>query len=234
MDCVNEFLDLYKQLEETLEEKYGPRNKGGSVVMTYLRDEESTPVRDKIDICREMRNLLTHNANIGGEPIFRPSQPVIDALKESLEYAKKPPLALDFATKGDMIKKADINQRVLRLMNEMDENGFSHIPVTQDGKLFGVFSKGSLFLYLVRTGGKAITAQTRLKDIQKYLDVRERMENYEFVPKTETYIAARQKFEQVRGKNKRISAIFITENGKFGEELLGMLTPWDVMGKELG
>jgi hypothetical protein len=57
------------------------------------------------------------------------------------------------------------------------------------------------------------------------------MENYDFVPKDATYLSVRRKFEKVRGKNKRISVIFITENGKPGERVLGMLTPWDVLGE---
>ena len=36
-------------------------------------------------------------------------------------------------------------------------------------------------------------------------------------------------FETIRGKNKRLSVIFITETGSREEPLLGMLTPWDVM-----
>lgn len=228
---TEEFLDLYKQLEEALEEKYhGEKRHSQSVVMEFIRDDESEPVRDKIDTCRELRNLLTHKANMGGEPIFVPSQPVVDSLRNALEFVRRPPLAIDFATKGDKLMKADLNQRVLRLMQSMDENGYSHIPVMQNGELFGVFSMGTVFLYQLRTGGMAITAKTTLADMKKYLDVRGRMENYEFVPCTETYASVRQKFEKIRGKNKRISAVFITETGHPGERLLGMLTPWDVLG----
>ena len=50
------------------------------------------------------------------------------------------------------------------------------------------------------------------------------------MPKDATYISVRRIFERVRGKNQRVSVIFITEHGRVGEALLGMLTPWDVMG----
>lgn len=227
---IDEFLDLYKQLEEALEVKYqNVKLRHSSIVMEFLRDEESAPVRDKLDICREIRNLLTHNANLGGEPVVRPSEPVVKALREVLDFVKKPPLALDFATRGDNVMKANLNQKVLRLMAIMDKNGYSHIPVMRNGEFFGVFSVGSVFLYQLRSGGKPLTPQTTLQDLSRYLDVKERMENYEFAPKTETYSSVRRKFDRMKGKNKRVSVVFITETGHPGEKLLGMLTPWDVL-----
>ena len=57
------------------------------------------------------------------------------------------------------------------------------------------------------------------------------MENYEFVPKDATYISVRRIFERVRGKNKRgLRDFHHRARHTVGEPLLGMLTPWDVMG----
>lgn len=74
---IDEFLDLYKQLEDELEDKYrNARRHYSSVVFEFVKDAESAPVRDKLEICREIRNLLTHSANLDGEPIVEPSGPV--------------------------------------------------------------------------------------------------------------------------------------------------------------
>ena len=69
-----------------------------------------------------------------------------------------------------------------------------------------------------------------MADLAGHIGFSAHMENYEFVPKDATYISVRRIFERVRGKNQRVSVIFITEHGRVGEALLGMLTPWDVMG----
>ena len=68
-----------------------------------------------------------------------------------------------------------------------------------------------------------------MADLGKHLDVAAHMENYQFVSKDATYLSVRRIFDRVRGKNQRVSVVFITENGKPGEPLLGMLTPWDVL-----
>lgn len=229
---IDEFLDLYKQLEDELEDKYrNARRHYSSVVFEFIKDTDSEPVRDKLEVCREIRNLLTHSANLGGEPIVEPSAPVVTAMEEVLDFVRKPPLALDYATKWDQVMKAHLHQKVLRLMEVMDKNGYSHIPVLNDGEFCGVFSVGSVFQYILRTGGKGIKPETTVAELGRHIQVDAHMENYDFVPKDATYLSVRRKFEKVRGKNKRISVIFITENGKPGERVLGMLTPWDVLGE---
>ena len=40
-----------------------------------------------------------------------------------------------------------------------------------------------------------------------------------------------ERFELPRAKNKRVAVIFITQDGKPDQPLLGMLTPWDVLGE---
>ena len=223
---IDEFLDLYKQLEDVLEIKYrNARRHYSSVVFEFIKDDESAPVRDKLEICREIRNLLTHSANLEGEPVVEPSAPVVEAMGEVLDFARRPPLAMEFATKGDQVMRAHMHQRVLRLMEVMEKNGYSHIPVMEQGEFRGVFSVGTVFQYILRSGGKGIQPDTTVADLAGHIGFSAHMENYEFVPKDATYISVRRIFERVRGKNQRVSVIFITEHGKVGESLLGMLTP---------
>ena len=45
---IDEFLDLYKQMEDALEDKYrGTRRHYSSVVFEFAKDYESGPVRDR-------------------------------------------------------------------------------------------------------------------------------------------------------------------------------------------
>ena len=66
------FLKMYRVLEGLLEDKYG--NSNSSVVMDYINDPDSEPVRQRLNLCRELRNLLTHNAGSDGEPVCEPSR----------------------------------------------------------------------------------------------------------------------------------------------------------------
>ena len=231
-DRAQLFLDLYKQIEDELDDKYrNARRHYSSVVFEFIKDYESAPVRDKLDICRHIRNLMAHSANMDGEPVVEPSEPVVDALREVLDFVRRPPLALDYATRGERVLKVNARQKVLRVMEVMEKNGYSHVPVMKEERFYGVFSVGSVFRYLLKNGGKGVTPETTIRDMRGYLAVEEHIENYEFVPATATYIYVRQRFEQVRAKNKRVAVIFITQDGKPDQPLLGMLTPWDVLGE---
>lgn len=231
-DRAQLFLDLYKQIEDELDDKYrNARRHYSSVVFEFIKDYESAPVRDKLDICRHIRNLMAHSANMDGVPVVEPSQPVVDALQEVLDFVRRPPLAIDYATRGDRVLKAGANQKVLRVMELMEKNGYSHVPVMKEDRFYGVFSSGSVMRYLLKNRGKGLTPETTIKEMRGYLAVEEHIENYEFVSAEATYIYVRQRFEQVRAKNKRVSVIFITQNGKPDQPLLGMLTPWDVLGE---
>ncbi len=228
---VQIFLDLYKQLEDALEDKYKhARRKCSSVVFEFTKDTESAPIRDKLNVCRELRNLLTHNANLGGVPVAEPSGPLMDAMQEVLDFVRKPPLALEFATRGEQVMKATTQHKVMRVMDVMDKNGFSHIPVMNNGAFLGVFSSGVIMRYLLGSRGEGITPDTTIGDLRDYIAVEKHAENYEFVSKDTSYLTVRDMFEKVKGRNQRVSVIFITENGKQDQKLLGVLTPWDVLG----
>lgn len=123
----DEFIDLYKQLEDELEVKFSTakQRRYSSVVFEYINHYESAPVRETLNLCREIRNLMMHNANLGGEPIVEPSGARWwKHCREALDYVCRPPLALDFATKGSSIRCARLSSRVLNLMESMDKSGF--------------------------------------------------------------------------------------------------------------
>jgi predicted transcriptional regulator len=229
----DEFLDKYREFEDSLEDKYSGRKRHyTSVVFEYLNDPESKPIRDKIEICREIRNLLVHSAKIDGENVVEPSAPVCSTLTEILDYVQKPKLALEYATKEDNILIAGYKQTVIKIMNIMERSGFSHVPIFNEGRFSGVFSIGTVFEYVLHYYGKPITRQTTIGELEELLPITAHIENYIFAAKTLTLSEARSRFENMEGKSKRISVIFITETGKPEESLLGMLTPWDVMGEK--
>lgn len=55
------FLQKYRILEGMLEKRYeGEKVSSPSVVIEYIRDADSEPVRTDLDLLREIRNILSH------------------------------------------------------------------------------------------------------------------------------------------------------------------------------
>jgi len=102
-----EFIDLYKQLEDALEEKFsGVKRHYSSVIFEYINHYESAPVRESLNLCREIRNLMTHSANLGGVPIVEPPPPPPPAARarlcdgwpaHRLRWSLRPPFKADGA-----------------------------------------------------------------------------------------------------------------------------------------
>lgn len=224
------FLKLYRVLEGALERRLEGRRQGASVVMDYLRDEDSEPFRSQLNLCREIRNLLSHNADESGEPVVEPSEAVLASLREILEYVSAPRYAIECGTPQERILCAHPNDLAIEVMHRMSRQGFSHVPVVEKGQLNGVFSVGSLFSYLERQGFDGLDDSIRIGQLKDALDVDSHgPEKYRFMPRDATMQQVRAAFEERPGRNSRLSAVFITEHGDRQEPLLAMLTPWDAL-----
>lgn len=224
------FLKMYRILEGTLEKRMDGKRQGASVVMDYLKDEDSEPYRYELNLCREIRNLLSHNADDVGEPVVEPSSAVLASLREILEHVSAPRYAVDGGTPRERILCAHPNDLAMDIMHRMTREGFSHVPVLDKGRLTGVFSVGGLFGYLERRGLDALDRNARIGQLKDALDLeRHGAEKYRFMSRSTTMTQVRAAFEERSSRNSRLSAVFITETGSLDEPLLAMLTPWDVL-----
>lgn len=227
---VEEFLKLYRMLELELSKRYASKGKGISVIKTYLDDKDSLPFRAELDMCREIRNLLSHNVDMYGYNVLEPSVGTIHALKKILDHVSAPRFAIDFGTPRERIFCVSPNDSVLDTMRQMQRRGYSHVPVLDRDRMVGVFSPGSLFAYQERKGLISLSNGARMYQLQEVLSVHQHdAEKYLFMPRNATLLQVRAAFETRIERNHRLSAVFITENGSIDEPLLAMLTPWDAL-----
>jgi predicted transcriptional regulator len=224
---THEFLNLYKMIEDTLEERYARQGRRySSVIMEFINSPEGEAWREQMDMCREIRNLMTHTADIGGEAIVTPAAGVVEILREILEYVEKPPMAIDYATKAAQILKVSPMDFVLPVMKAMQRRGISHVPVMQGDKVAGVFSVGTIFSEAI--GGGRVDEKTRVKDFAHLLPVEDHVfEQFAFIGEHTTLPEAQAAFD--RRDKKRMAALFVTRGGGKDGALLRMITPWDVL-----
>ena len=223
------FLQKYRVLEGLLEKRYESRKLSSSVVIEYIRDIDSQPVRVDLDLLREIRNILSHNAGPGGEPVVEPSDEMLRRLDEIIAYVKRPHRAADFGTPAERIYFAHPNDSVLQVMRGMNNNGYSHVPVQEKGTAAGVFSMRALFDYLAEHGLDGANDGLRIRDLGEHIHFGSR---YAFVSEDTSIVEVRWMFQKYTERNQRLSAVFVTENGQPGEQLIRMLTPWDVLSDQ--
>ena len=225
------FLNQYRVLEGLLEKRYaGKRASSGSVVIEYLHDADSLPCRADLDMCREIRNLLSHNTDEDGMPVIEPSEAVVRLLDDIVEYVRRPRMAVDYGTPRDDITFAHPNDNALDVARHMLRMGYSHVPVRDKSGFVGVFSTACLMRYAAEVGFDALDDELRVGDLKGLLELRDdRDERYIFLGADATLPAVRAAFDAPRERNHRLAAVFITEDGTPHTRILAMLTPWDII-----
>jgi hypothetical protein len=225
-----QFLRLYRKLEGLLEKRYSGKKVSSSVVMEYLHDPDSAPCRADLDMCRDIRNLLTHNDDEDGQPVVEPSEGVVELLGDIVDYVQRPRLAMDYGTPGEKIMFAHPNDLALDVMRHMLRMGYSHVPVRDKTGLVGVFSAGALMSYVGDRGFEALKDDLRIGDLKKELSVdNEHTDRYLFFDSKTTLTTVRMAFEKPQERNRRLAVAFITEDGGQHSQVLAMLTPWDAL-----
>ena len=232
MGTAYDFLDLYKRLEDTLQSRLkadDPRR--GSVIVDFMNSPEGAPWKDRLNLCREIRNVMSHNADVDGEPVVVPSEAVVESLRSILEAASQPDPAMSYATPADKLLVAGPNDVVVPLMKKMEEKGFSHVPVISRGRITGVFSVSTVFSAGLQGRKFTLTEATRMSDFEALLPIdRHISERFRFMPVDATFAEVCAAFEWKPGaKKRRLAAVFLTDDGSQSGSLRGMLTPWDVL-----
>ena len=230
MSYCEEFLNLYRDLEECLAARAGGSRTG---LVQDFANKEGQRFREDLDVFRETRNLLSHHGKIDGQYIVEPSEAAIAQLRRIVEFAKNPPVATEAAVLYDNLFKADYRDKVSWVAEKMESFGFSHVPVVDaDKRLAGVFSTGTLFS-LLRSGEQRSASILRLGDISEILKPENHLtEQYAFVDSNATCYRIKKLFNSEGPDVRRVAAVFVTDNGKKSGKLIGMITPWDIIRQD--
>ncbi len=226
---ADRFLEMYKEIEELLSLQYSNERRYTSSVMAYINDKSNPYYREELNTCREIRNLLSHHADINGSAIVEPSDEIMALMENILSYIRKPPLALEFATPFDKVMIAAPDQKIASVMQSMKGRGFSHVPVMSGSTFVGMFSVSTPFDYALRFG-KGLKPDEPIRNCGNLLQIENHsMERYMFAPSDLSARKAGKYFENFGSSKKRLAMILITKNGKAGEQVLGVLTPFDIL-----
>ena len=84
-DNAATFIELYNRLERLIRREYPdiPADKG-AIAVAARQKPSFARMREELDYCREVRNLISHNADMDGEPPIEPSQALLDSLRDIL------------------------------------------------------------------------------------------------------------------------------------------------------
>lgn len=226
MDNNDLFIEKYKELEYEITKSYN-LPKTTSPIPFIEKNSEYSKYSKELNYCREVRNFLQHESKIDNEFAVIASNEMIEKLEEIINAVKNPIRIKDVYINIDKVYYKGLNNYVYPSMLSMDYKKYSHIPILRNGILIGVFSKTSIFKYLLEEENNRLNEDLTFKDIEKYISLNEEYYLYTTLDMPVEEIKEEVVLNFKRGK--RIAIIFVTKDGTSSSELLGLLTPYDIL-----
>ncbi|NLO87891.1 MAG: CBS domain-containing protein [Firmicutes bacterium] len=228
------FLAVYNELDRYMRVKLGKENwvSHPSLLREMAKTDKLFKLyHDLLCDMAELRNAIVHNPHSGKiEPIAEPHAEIVKLYTDIKEAVLHPPLALEtIAVPRRDIYTTTMDANARSVMQTMIENSYTHVPVLQGETLAGVFSENTVFSYLARHHICALDRDICIGEFAEFIPLNKHVsERFEFVPRKATVADVEELFAEEIKDQKRLAAVFITETGKAGEKILGLVTPWDL------
>ncbi|MBQ7874794.1 MAG: CBS domain-containing protein [Oscillospiraceae bacterium] len=233
MTNADEYIQKFKELEAIVKETFG-LNDWDSITNFLSKRDEYRPFREEIKYCQEVRNLLQHKQKIGNEYPIQPSREMIAFLDRTINSLKNRKRCNEIMVPASRIFSRKITDALYDAVLQMRESSLGHIPVLyENGFVAGVFTSFSFFNLMVDQKGAAIPKMLTFENAKEYIAFDyHKTETYRFVSGSLFVDELKEIFESTYSGGKRLSMVFVTSNGKKDGKLLGIISPWDVLGKE--
>ena len=226
---ISIFRELCNKFEDLVRIKYKVKDEEGAFYILSNQKEYKKFEKD-INLIRKIRNLLSHGeCKVEGKTAIEINENIIEKLKEIISLLENPPLvASRYITEMFVV---DLEEKLENLIKAMNEKKISHVPVLdKDKKLVGVFSENTIFSKLSEDEIIEIGKEYKVKDYEKYIKLENHSSEYfDFIKRNEELASAQNLFNKSIKKDKKLVMLFVTENGKKNEKILGILTPWDLL-----
>lgn len=225
------FLDTWRRLETAAEHLLGSDARGGNAVLRLCRDPRFAAYREPLDYCREVRNLLSHQAKLDGQYAVTPSDAVQRLLEEVLCKVEEPQRVCDVMTPVDRMLTATPQTGVLEVMRKMRQQGLSHVPLLENGRVSGIFSVETIF-QAVTDNACRVGEDTVLAAFARYLPLDRHMgHDFRFVGRGVLTAEAEAIFDRAGSRNHKLKLLLVTRSGAAAEPLLGVVSPYDLLGQ---
>ena len=178
---------------------------------------------DFLKTAAELRNILSHENNA-----CYPSTSFLNHFLEITNAILKPLTCLEIATKD--IRGCFLFTPLLEALRLMDKYYLSHLPVFyEEGKVIGVFSRSTLFDFLLHHHEIKKIEDLKIEDFKEYLPIeRHSNETFLFVAKKESVTKVFSSLYNRDSNHKKVALLFVTETGSKQETLLGVIATADL------
>jgi len=176
--------------------------------------------------CSKIRNIIAHNNHL--QP-FKEFNPIYIEKLESFN-ARFFTSIFDHSIKRQKISHLSWNTSVSKAIKELKSKNFSSLPILEDGYVKGIFNKAIIFDFLSEQEECTVNGNLKLTDLKEYAKLELHLnKTIAFVDKDESLSDVFNLFSDYYGNGKKLILVFITEDGKEDQRIMGMYTVWDFL-----
>ena len=228
------FLSAYNVIEQAMQRKMGDAGskEGFRRLIDHLSDRDWSvrKFRDDLVEFAELRNAIIHERISPRYLIAVPLPGTVDRIERIAASMERPPLV--YPRFRAEVVGFDVDDPVQKVLATLASTGYSQFPVYREGQYVGLLTDGGIGRWLARSLGgirQAGGAGPLDLTVGEVLKVEKNPDRARFIGRTATTYQAENLFA-TSGKDKwRVSAVLITENGRPEEDLLGIITPSDIL-----
>lgn len=227
------FLEAYNRLDDLMRKRMNARpgvNYSQLLQEMVKRGDVLQSALYELEAFARLRNAIVHNPLASdSRPIAEPHPDVVRKYENLVLSVLKPPPAMTVAVPADRTFTADWSDGVLRVVEMMRKNVYTHVPILQNERIVGVFSESTLFAALAANRRIAIDDATTLHELRAFVPSSgDASEVFEFLSATASIAEVALRFQTNFKERRRLGALFLTESGDQSGRLSGLITAWDV------
>jgi len=220
------FVAAYNRISKRLRDICGGRGHESYPNLVAQASRRSSLVRryrDDLLEYGELRNAIVHDRVSPGEVIADPRPSVVDRIVRIAALLDQPPTVIPaFGRQVITVAGTDSISVPLRLMRDRE---FSQFPVYDGSRRFaGLLSERDIARWIANhaPGGVEDLSQVSVQDV---LGSKGSQGDCSFLRRDATVYDAEEAF----AANPKLEAILITETGRTDQNLLGIITAWDIL-----
>ena len=228
MKRSEEFISLYNQVADHLSKTIGDPCRQPFYRMIEEaadRDPVIATHKSRLKAFGDLRNAIVHYKGFPKEVIAEPSEAALSSFKRVAHYIFSPPKLIPiFKQELRIFNPAD---KLADVLSHMKAKDFSQVVVKTDDAISFVTTEGIAQWLTHQIEDDLISINdTTLSDILPY----EIPDSFIVMDQNKTLDHARLAFEKsLESKKARLYCIVITNDGKITGNLLGIVTPWDII-----
>jgi predicted transcriptional regulator len=227
---TEEFLDYFNLIERQIN-KIGNYTEDISFQHKIFELSKKNPLisrfYDDLTSFAKLRNILSHEPKKGGDYIAKPSSFSVTRIKEIYQLLINPPLV--FPKFKFEVLGAEKNDYINTIFKKMHEKSFSQFPIYESGLVVELINTNTIARWLsskLEDNGNVLSIDSKISDLVPQIEFKN---NYKFISKKMNVFAAFEKFtNQIKKEKRNLDVLFITENGKQSEKIVGLITIEDI------